>query len=154
MAVHVECVRDADGVAVLRASGAPFGPASLETLEACIDECLADDGTSGVVLASAEEAFVGELDLEWLHGVTAGSRRTLDAFVRRAAALAARIDASRKPFAAAISGNSRSRATGASALMAPATASASQTCVSGSRRCWEPVREWRRVSGAMLPSSC
>src|SRR2546421_2616240 len=100
MAVRVECVRDADGVSILRASGAPFGPALLEALEARVDECLADAKTVGVVLASGEETFVGEMDLDWLHGAAKGPREALEAFVERAAALASRIDASRKPFAA------------------------------------------------------
>lgn len=107
MLVRVGCVRDADGVAMVSASGAPFGPAMLEALEARIDECLADAGTIGVVLASAEEGFVGPMDLDWLHGAAAGPRDTLEAFVERAAALAARIDASRKPFAAAITCDAR-----------------------------------------------
>lgn len=105
MAVQVECVRDADGVALLRAFGAPFGPALLDALEARIDECLADADTTGVVLASADGGFVGEMDLEWLYGAAAAPREMLEAFVERAAALAARIDASRKPFAAAITGH-------------------------------------------------
>jgi 3-hydroxyacyl-CoA dehydrogenase/enoyl-CoA hydratase/3-hydroxybutyryl-CoA epimerase len=105
VAAKVECTRNADGVAILRASGAPFGPALLDALEASLDECLAHDRTIGVVLASGEHAFTGGLDLAWLHEAQRGPRARLEDFVGRAAGVAARIDASRKPFAAAIAGD-------------------------------------------------
>jgi len=101
----VECVRDADGVAILRAAAAPFGPASLDALEALIDACLGDEQTVGVVLASGDHGFVGDLDLDWLHAAQAGPRELLEAFALRASALTARIDASNKPFAAAVAGD-------------------------------------------------
>ena len=102
MAAKVECIRDADGVAVVRTSGGLFGPAWLDALEARIGECLADERTIGVVLASANEGFLADLDLAWLQEAQDGPRPSLTAFVERAAALAMRIDASAKPFAAAI----------------------------------------------------
>ena len=107
MAVQVECVRDADGVAILRAPGAPFGPALLEALDARVGECLADDSIVAVVLAAGEGGFFGDLDLEWLHAAQTGNRDELERFVQQGAALAARIATSRKPFAAAITGNAR-----------------------------------------------
>lgn len=105
MAVQVNVTRDADGVAILRASRAPFGPASLDALQARIDECLADPQTAGVVLAYGDDGFPGELDLEWLSEAAQAPREVLEGFVGRAAALAARIDGSRKPFAAAVAGD-------------------------------------------------
>jgi 3-hydroxyacyl-CoA dehydrogenase / enoyl-CoA hydratase / 3-hydroxybutyryl-CoA epimerase len=105
VAAKVECVRDVNGVAVLRSSGALFGPEWLDAFEARIGECLADDGTIGVVLASDDEGFVGVLDLAWLQQAQRGPREQIAAFVERAAALASRIDASTKPFAAAIAGD-------------------------------------------------
>jgi 3-hydroxyacyl-CoA dehydrogenase / enoyl-CoA hydratase / 3-hydroxybutyryl-CoA epimerase len=104
MAVQVECVRDADGVAVLRAHGV-FGPAMLEALEVRIGECLRGEDTVGVVLAGGEHGFLGDLDLEWLHSAQQGPAEVLQAFAARASALAMRIDASPKPFAAAVSGD-------------------------------------------------
>ena len=104
MAAKVLAVGNADGVVLMRAAGAPFGPALLEALEAHIEACLADAGTVGVVLASGEGGFVGELDLDWLRQAAAGPRDDFAAFVTRASALAARIAGSPKPFAAAIEG--------------------------------------------------
>ena len=101
MTLQVEVIGHADGVVVVRASGAPFGPALLAALEARIDACLAEAGTVGVVLASGIDGFIGELDLDWLQGATADE---LEALVARAAALARRIDTAPKPFAAAITG--------------------------------------------------
>jgi 3-hydroxyacyl-CoA dehydrogenase/enoyl-CoA hydratase/3-hydroxybutyryl-CoA epimerase len=91
---------------MLRASGT-FGPALLEGLEEHVAQCMLDDTVTGVVLASGDSGFIGELDLEWLHAAQQGSRDALEAFVRRAAALAARIDVSPKPFAAAIHRDAR-----------------------------------------------
>lgn len=105
MTAKLEWVRDTDGVAVLSATGASFGPASLDALEARIDECLADNRTIGVVLASGDEGFVGDIDLVWLHEAQHGPGEKLADLVERATALAARIDASGKPFAAAIAGH-------------------------------------------------
>ena len=105
MTAKVEWSRDIDGVAVLHATGAPFGLALLDVLEARIDECLADNQTIGVVLASGDQGFVGDLDLVWLHAAQQGPLEPMAAFVERAAALAARIDSSSKPFAAAIAGH-------------------------------------------------
>jgi 3-hydroxyacyl-CoA dehydrogenase/enoyl-CoA hydratase/3-hydroxybutyryl-CoA epimerase len=107
MAATVNCDRDADGVAVLRCPGAAFTPDVWEALGARIEACLADPGIAGVVLAPTGEGGFGELDLQWLHGAARGPREALQAVVDRAAALAARIDASRKPFAAAITGDAR-----------------------------------------------
>jgi len=102
VAATVECVRDADGVAVVRASGALFGPDLLDALEARLGECLADEQTVGIVLQSGDAAFLGDLDLAWLPEAQRRPREVLAAFVERAAALAARIDAAAKPIAAAI----------------------------------------------------
>jgi 3-hydroxyacyl-CoA dehydrogenase/enoyl-CoA hydratase/3-hydroxybutyryl-CoA epimerase len=110
MAVQLECVRDADGVAVLRAGSALLAPDWLELLEAHVDACLADDAIVGVVLAGEAGAFPGEIDLEWLQQASRGPRDALEAFAERAAALAARVDAARKPFAAAIQGHARGSA--------------------------------------------
>ncbi|MBU1359005.1 MAG: 3-hydroxyacyl-CoA dehydrogenase [Gammaproteobacteria bacterium] len=110
MAAAVECARDANGVAVLRASGelgGAFGPEMLDALEACVEQCLSDDRTIGVVLAAGASGFFGELDLEWLQGMASRPQGELLTFVERAAALAARIDASPKPFAAAISADAK-----------------------------------------------
>ena len=104
MAMQIAMSVDADGVAVLRAAGAPFGPALLEALERRIEACLADPGTVGVVLASGAGGFVGELDLDWLQRAAAGARAELEEFVARASALARRIEDAPKPFAAAIDG--------------------------------------------------
>jgi 3-hydroxyacyl-CoA dehydrogenase/enoyl-CoA hydratase/3-hydroxybutyryl-CoA epimerase len=104
MAVQIDVVRDSDGVAVLRAPRAPFGPELLQALDARLEESLADPRTTGVVLCSGEEGFFGELDVPWLYHAAQGTREALESFVNRAAALAALIDQSRKPFAAAIAG--------------------------------------------------
>jgi 3-hydroxyacyl-CoA dehydrogenase / enoyl-CoA hydratase / 3-hydroxybutyryl-CoA epimerase len=106
MAAKVQCVRDSDGVAVLRASGVLFGPAGLGALESRVAECLADDRTIGVVLAAGDDgSFPGDLDLAWLAAAQQGPREALAAFVEAASALAARIDVAAKPFAAAIAGD-------------------------------------------------
>ena len=94
-------------VAVIRPPGGAFGPAQLEAFEAKVDECLADAQVTGVVIATGEHGFFGELDLEWLYGAAQGPREELLAFAQRAASLAARIDASRKPVAAAITGHAK-----------------------------------------------
>ena len=107
MTVAVDCVRDAEGVAVLRVSGQAFGPAMLEALERRVSECLGDPSVVGVVLAGGQAAFLGELDLEWVHGCAARGCEELDAFAARAADLAARIEAASKPFAAALSADAR-----------------------------------------------
>lgn len=105
MTAQIESIHDADGVAILRIARAPFGPELLQALEAHVVRSLADTRTTGVVLASSEEGFVDEIDVPWLREAAQGSGDALEIFVRRAAALAALIDASTKPFAAAIAGN-------------------------------------------------
>ncbi|MBS0446888.1 MAG: 3-hydroxyacyl-CoA dehydrogenase [Proteobacteria bacterium] len=102
MSIEPECVRNADGVVVLRLSGAAFGPALLDAIEPRIDDALADPSTVGVVLASGAQAFLGDLDIEWLARAAAAGDDTLERCAQRAAALASKIDASGKPIAAAI----------------------------------------------------
>ena len=95
MAVEIESVRDSDGVVILRAPRAPFGPALLEALETRVEEALADARTTGVVLAAGDAGFFGDIDVSWLYDVAQGSRETLDAFVaareREGAALSSAI---------------------------------------------------------------
>lgn len=99
------CARDADGVAVLRWPAGPIGPATLEALRSAIDACLADADTVGLVIA-AGTAFIGELDLDWLHG-SAGSPEGIESFARAGSALARTLEQSAKPMAAAVTADAR-----------------------------------------------
>ena len=102
------CERDADGVAVIRSPPGPFGPQLVQALARKVQECIADASVTGIVLASGDGVFVGELDLEWLHRVArAASPHELDEAVDAAAALASLVDSSPKPVAAAIAGDAR-----------------------------------------------
>lgn len=105
MEAAVSCVRDADGVAVLRWRAGPVGPATLEGLQAAIDACLADADTVGMVLA-ADEGFISELDLEWLYGCAQSPER-IEAFARAGSALARTLEQSAKPVAAAVTADAR-----------------------------------------------
>jgi 3-hydroxyacyl-CoA dehydrogenase/enoyl-CoA hydratase/3-hydroxybutyryl-CoA epimerase len=106
MEAAVSCTRDADGVAVLLWTGQrAFGPSQLEALSAQLDTCLADRDVVGVVLAG-ERSFFGELNLEWVHA-QAKSPDALLRFAQDASSLAARIEGSTKPIAAAIGSDAK-----------------------------------------------
>ncbi len=105
MHVGIAWERDADGVVVVRAPEAAFGPAVLEALDARVAACLADPSVIGMVFAAGEGGLFGELDLAWLHAAARAPRAGLDGFAQRAAALAARIESSAKPLAVAITAN-------------------------------------------------
>lgn len=102
MAMQVNCERDADGVATIRSVATAFDAALVGALRARVAECLEDATVNAVVLAAGEQGFFGQLDLDWLQRA---SREEVEALAREASALAQQIDASRKPFVAAISGN-------------------------------------------------
>lgn len=107
MTVAIPCECDAEGVAVLRCGSAPFNADMLAALASRVDACIADDAITGVVLASADGGFCGELDVEHLRRVSVAAPGELEDFVERGVALAMRIESSRKPFAAAIAGAAR-----------------------------------------------
>jgi 3-hydroxyacyl-CoA dehydrogenase / enoyl-CoA hydratase / 3-hydroxybutyryl-CoA epimerase len=102
MALQVVCERDADGVATIRSAATAFDAALVGALKARVAECIEDGAVVAVVLAAGERGFFGELDLVWLQ---TASREEVEDLARQASALAHQIDASGKPFAAAITGN-------------------------------------------------
>lgn len=102
MAVELEWVRDADGVAVVLLPGGPFGPDELQALEQRVDALLGDASVPGIVLASGARGFLGEFAPAWLHARQQDAGGALAAFAQKAESLASRIAAAGKPVAAAI----------------------------------------------------
>lgn len=107
MTVSIPCECDAEGVAVLQCGSAPLNADMLAALASRVDACIDDDTISGVVLASDDGCFCGELDVDYLRRVSIATPSELEDFVERGMALAMRIESSRKPFAAAIEGAAR-----------------------------------------------